>query len=50
MTAPPEREKRSTMDIVVELRFPFPPRSSAEPSMSPLRLGDEVDVVGMDPE
>jgi hypothetical protein len=33
-----------------QLRFPFPGRCIAERSISPLRVGDEVDVVGMAPE
>jgi hypothetical protein len=32
------------------LRFPFAARCIAERSISPLRVGDEVDVVGMAPE
>jgi hypothetical protein len=32
------------------LRFPFVGRCIAERSMSPLRVGDEVEVVGMAPE
>jgi hypothetical protein len=32
------------------LRFPFVARCTAERSISPLRVGDEVDVVGMAPE
>jgi Calcium binding len=31
------------------LRFPFVARSIAERSVSPLRVGDEVEVVGMAP-
>jgi hypothetical protein len=33
-----------------QLRFPFTARCIAERSISPLRVGDEVDVVGMAPE
>jgi len=33
-----------------QLRFPFAGRCIAERSISPLRVGDEVDVVGMAPE
>ena len=32
------------------LHFPFVARCTAERSISPLRVGDEVDVVGMAPE
>ena len=32
------------------LHFPFTARCIAERSISPLRVGDEVDVVGMAPE
>ena len=32
------------------LRFPFAARCTAERSISPLRVGDEVEVVGMAPE
>jgi Calcium binding len=33
-----------------QLRFPFTARCIAERAISPLRVGDEVDVVGMAPE
>ncbi len=33
-----------------QLKFPFPARCIAERSISPLRTGDEVEVVGMAPE
>jgi Calcium binding len=33
-----------------QLRFPFVARCIAERSISPLRIGDEVDIVGMAPE
>jgi hypothetical protein len=33
-----------------QLRFPFVATCTAERSISPLRVGDEVDVVGMAPE
>jgi hypothetical protein len=33
-----------------QLRFPFVARCIAERSISPLRIGDEVEVVGMAPE
>ena len=33
-----------------QLRFPFAGRCIAERSISPLRVGDEVDVIGMAPE
>ena len=33
-----------------QLRFPFAARCIAERSISPLRVGDEVEVVGMGPE
>jgi hypothetical protein len=33
-----------------QLRFPFAGRCIAERSISPLRVGDEVDVAGMAPE
>ena len=32
------------------LQFPFVARCTAERSISPLRVGDEVDVVGMAPD
>jgi Calcium binding len=32
------------------LRFPFVARCTAERAISPLRVGDEVEVVGMAPE
>ena len=32
------------------LQFPFAARCTAERAISPLRVGDEVDVVGMAPE
>jgi hypothetical protein len=33
-----------------QLRFPFVARCTGERSISPLRVGDEVEVVGMAPE
>jgi hypothetical protein len=33
-----------------QLRFPFLARCGAERAISPLRVGDEVEVVGMAPE
>jgi Calcium binding len=61
-----EREQRITMEIVVDaytpeelgwyysledrLHFPFVARCTAERAISPLRVGDEVEVVGMAPE
>ena len=46
-----EREQRITMEIVVDAYTPEEQATcTAERSISPLRVGDEVEVIGMAPE